>query len=248
MSQRSVLVGCTNMGRRREAYFSQFPVIEYQQSFFSPPKAAVLRKIRASAPSNFSFIVRAWQIITHNPGRRGYERVTAPISSELSCYGHLRLTDQVFAAWEATAKAALLLEAPAILLETPVDFTPTSQNRQRLATFAERIDRHDKQIIWDGRGVWSLREIERICTDLNFIPAIDPLTLSPEEIIRALLPMAETTPHLYAKVLGLGRSRPLSDDELLRLTQALTAFSQAWCIFHTQHSVPDARRLQELLP
>ena len=48
-----------------EAYFSEFGVIELQDTFNNLPKPETARHWKAEAPEGFEFSMKAWQAITH---------------------------------------------------------------------------------------------------------------------------------------------------------------------------------------
>ena len=122
--QRILSVGCCDLGTSPGAYFKRFSTLEYQQTFFSPPKNATLVKLRKRAPDGFSFFLRAWQLITHVPSSAGYNRLAKPLSQPKEQYGHFQLTEGVLEAWRQTLACAEAIEARGILFEPPPPSAP----------------------------------------------------------------------------------------------------------------------------
>jgi len=46
-------------------YFTQFKLVEVQQTFYKMPKLDTALGWRQEAPSDFEFSLKAWQLITH---------------------------------------------------------------------------------------------------------------------------------------------------------------------------------------
>src|ERR1700722_2057937 len=54
------LIGCCGWAGAQARYFSQFPVIEIQSTFYDPPDSKVAARWRALAPPDFVFCIKAW--------------------------------------------------------------------------------------------------------------------------------------------------------------------------------------------
>lgn len=237
------LVGCCGFGRDTEEYFQRFATVEYQQSFLYPPKAKVLSRLQRLAPEGFVFVVRAWQLITHEPTSPGYSRLPEPLTGGPGAYGHFRDSQHVRDAYRQTFEVAEALGAEAIFFETPTSFTPTTQNRRAMASFFERIERGQRLMIWDPRGVWSGGEIARICSDLQLIPCQDPFVQG--------APKGTEVPRsvAYLRLRGLGGAQHLSDDQLAWLVEMSRPYDRAFYIFQTVEMLKDASRmLQQIEP
>jgi uncharacterized protein YecE (DUF72 family) len=236
MEQR-IRVGCCGFGPDRRRYFERFSAIEYQQSFFFPPRVSVLQKMRAQAPEGFAFVIKAWQLITHEPSEPGYQRLPNSLTLDSGSAGHFRSSSTVIDACEKTLAAAEALGAEAILFETPRSFTPTANNRMQMTRFFERIKGRDQLMIWEPRGVWSTEEVIGMCADLDLVPCWDPF------VSNALPP----TKVAYLKLRGMGATRRYSDGQLGWLANALTPYSKAFCIFNTESMFRDGSRLLPLI-
>jgi uncharacterized protein YecE (DUF72 family) len=225
-------VGCCGFIGPRDEYFAHLSLVEVQETFFAPVRAATLRRWRSEAEDDFCFSIRAWQVITHEPPRGGYPRLPADAELDLRECGLLRPTATVLRAYERTAEAARELDACAIVFETPVNFTPTAANRENMKAFFSTIDRGDALLVWHPQGVWSDGEVRRICADLDLVPATT--LVAPDE------------PPAAARYYRLKAPR-YSEDELERLADEMLETEVALCVFGNGSAFADAQRLQALL-
>src|SRR3984885_14764785 len=97
MNDRSTpLIGCCGWAGSQPQYFSQFPVIEIQSTFYDPPASKVAARWREIAPPEFEFCIKAWQLITHSPSSPTYRRLRKPIAPNRSVFfGSFQDTDDV---------------------------------------------------------------------------------------------------------------------------------------------------------
>lgn len=234
----SLFVGCCGFGQQhRKRYTDRLNAVEYQQSFFMPPKPGSMVKLREQTDPDFAFIVKAWQLVTHQPGRKGYPRCNHELTHPLVEYGLLQPTEAVDQAWQRTLRCAEAAHAQGILLETPASFTPTAANRRHLSQFFEAAPRWGQQYIWDPRGIWGSREVSAICGDLKLVQCWDP-------VAREGFPPGDVA---YLKVTNLASPSALSVGELEWLADGLSQYSTAYCIFNTTRMFADAFRLHDLL-
>jgi len=235
-----MLVGCCGFGGPVAAYVARLPLVEYQQTFIMPPREGVLRRLRQRAPAPFVFTIKACQLITHPSDTPGYRRLTRPLSGELHHYGLFRPTEEVSRAWAATLKAARLLQAHAVVFETPPSFTPTARHREWMRRFFTAMPREDGLwMAWEPRGVWQTEEIAALCRELDLVPVIDP--------------MAETDPALapdgraYFKVRALGNPGGLDRATLSWLAEDLVQQPSALCLMQTPNQFREANHLLQAL-
>src|SRR6202020_2366429 len=91
------LIGCCGWAGSQANYFSQFPVIEIQSTFYDPPALRVAVRWKEIAPPEFEFCIKAWQLITHSPSSPTYRRLRKPIDpSERASLGSFQDTDEVW--------------------------------------------------------------------------------------------------------------------------------------------------------
>ncbi len=228
--QRLPHIGCCDIGPSPATYFKRLSALEYQQTFFSPPKNATLVKLRKRAPADFSFFVRAWQLITHDPSSAGYRRLAKPLTAPKNQYGRFQLTESVLEAWQRTLACAESLDARGVLFETPTSFSPSGNNRLQLTRFFEQIERKHFLMVWQPSGLWAEPEVMALCKDLDLTLALDPL--STDE-----LPEAK---QIYFKLDGFGQTQAYSDTALLKLIERARSFDQTYCLFNSLNMFRDA--------
>lgn len=170
-----IAVGCCGWGEGRAKYYTHFPIVELQSTFYDPPTDALASKWRASAPADFRFCMKAWQLITHTPASPTYRRLRNPIApSERELFGSFRATDQVRLAWQKTREIATLLRAEVILFQCPASFTPVRENIQNFRRFFKQIGSPDARLAWEPRGDWPGELIRELCAEFNLIHCVDP--------------------------------------------------------------------------
>jgi uncharacterized protein YecE (DUF72 family) len=229
-------IGCCGLGPSPTRYFRRLSALELQQSFFEPPRTAALTRLRGQAPARFAFVLRAWQLITHEPGSPGYRRLRAAPTAPDAC-GLFRATELVREATARTFAAARDLGARAVLFETPASFSPSAVHRERLARYFETVEREGLALIWDPRGVWSPEGALAVCKDLGLVLCRDPG--APD-----FLPPAEGEV-AYFKLQGMGRRGPVPEDDLLPILEH-AAGAETFCLFNTVDQLRDAERLRAL--
>ena len=169
-------LGCAGFPLKLSDYFQLFTAVEIQETFFDPPGRRTLERWRRQSPAGFVFVVRAWQLITHPPAFPGYKRIRRPWEKEAkSGFGFFRPGEQTQWAWSVVQEAQEILEARAVLFQTPASFTPTREHRENLVRFFNSIQRRDCHLVWDPEGVWEEEEVEALCSDLGLVRAVDPL-------------------------------------------------------------------------
>src|SRR5262249_37477759 len=153
-------VGCCGFALAQSSYFERFDLVEVQQTFYQPPRAATAARWRAAAPADFVFSVKAWQLITHEPSSPTYQRLARTIPrAAAGRHRSFRWTDEVRAGWEATRAICEALSARTVLFQTPASFTPTSAHRAQLAQFFREIPRDGRVFVWEPRGLWEARDV-----------------------------------------------------------------------------------------
>lgn len=158
------------------SYFQRFTTVETQETFFDPPGRRTLERWRRQAPADFVFVIRAWQLITHPFDSPGYKRIQRPLEEkDPRGFGFFRPGEQTQWAWSVVEEAQEILEARAVLFQTPAAFTPTREHRENLARFFGSITKRDYHLVWEPEGMWEEEEVEALCGDLGLVRAVDPL-------------------------------------------------------------------------
>ncbi len=237
------LIGCSGWSEGRQRYFSDFPVVELQSTFYEPPSPALATKWRSSAPDDFHFCLKAWQLITHTPASPTYRRLKSKLSpAEHDLAGSFRPTEQVGLAWERTAAIATALRAQTVLFQCPASFRPEPENLVNLRQFFSEINRKQLQLAWEPRGEWPSDLVISLCQELNLLYCIDPFETD-----------ATKAPAPYWRLHGKGGYRyKYSDDDLevlLRLLKQRNDGPNRLCyiFFNNIWMKEDALRFQRLL-
>ncbi|MCY7379118.1 MAG: DUF72 domain-containing protein [Gemmatimonadaceae bacterium] len=114
------------------------------------------RHVRAKAPADFEFTIKAWQVITHAGTSPTYGRLKRPFTDrERGEAGGFRVTPTVLAAWETTLDAARALRVTAILFQCPASFKATDENVAAMRWFFQTVERPiGVRLLWEPRGAW----------------------------------------------------------------------------------------------
>jgi uncharacterized protein YecE (DUF72 family) len=239
-----IRIGCAGLpsGVARASYWQRLDLLETDAAFFEPPRDVALKRWRTEAPPGAGFSLAAWQLITHDFGTPGYERMTTPLAPEArGRVGSFRATAEVKDAWTRTLAAARALGAEVVLFQTPPAFSPSTPNRDALRRFMGEVvgDTGELHLAWEPRGIWEPAQAAALADELGLIYAFDPLQLEvpPPESDRA-----------YFRVHGLGLFRnKISEDHLDVLADAASGYARAWVVFANVEKYPDAQRFRKLL-
>ena len=220
------------------SYVRQFPVVEVQHTFYEPPADSLLKRWRASVPSDFEFTIKAWQLVTHDASSPTYRRMKRPIATEDRAHvGSFRLSAPVLHAWERTLDCARLLRATAVLLQCPKSFRPTADNVARLRTFVQTVPRPDARLLWEPRGEWPDALLIELCRELDLVHVVDPMQ---RETVTPL--------QTYYRLHGTTRSGHVhTDEELRRLRDQVRDRRSPYVLFNNLPRVRDAERFLALL-
>jgi uncharacterized protein YecE (DUF72 family) len=226
-------VGCCGFPTSRARYYSLFPVVEVQQTFYEPPRPETARRWREQAPAGFEFALKAWQLVTHEGTSPTYRRLKTSLSPrERSEAGSFRPTPIVFRAWDRTLEIATILEARKIVFQCPASFEPTEENRDRMRRFFRSIERKGIVCIWEPRGAWQPREIRALSEELDLVHCVDPFRAEPV-----------TTGLRYFRLHGIGGYRyRYTDRDLDSLAARLPPGTETWVLFNNASMFEDARR------
>jgi uncharacterized protein YecE (DUF72 family) len=184
------LIGTSGFGIGRAKYFELFPCVEVQHTFYQPPAIATLERWRVAAPPDFEFVIKAWQLITHDAKSPTYRRLKRTLTEvEKQQAGYFRPTAVVKDAWEVTLACARALQVRTILFQCPASFKPNKENISHLKKFFGRINRQyngtQLNFCWEPRGDWESALVKSICDDLDLWHAVDPFqsrTVTPDKV------------------------------------------------------------------
>ena len=217
-------------------YFRRYRVVEVQQTFYDPPRDAVMARWRRQAPRRFEFTLKAWQLITHEAASPTYRRMRSPMPA--GPVGAFRLNDATRAAWSRTLECARLLRATAILFQCPASFRPTDENAERMRAFLGAVERPEGvRLLWEPRGAWPSDLVRELCSQLELVHVVDPFvneTVTPEQT--------------YFRLHGVTGARHVyTVAELAQLRGMLPASGVAHVMFNNIPRVLDAERFRALL-
>jgi uncharacterized protein YecE (DUF72 family) len=143
-------VGLTSLSGDIKNYKERFDLVELHPVDTSLPKPAALRKWRKAVPPAFVFSVVLPRVVS--------ELVPGP---------------ELDAALAASLEVATAVEARCVLLSTPPEVRPTSQNRKRIAALFERIPADGVVRCWEARGMWERDEVVATARAASVLPVFD---------------------------------------------------------------------------
>jgi uncharacterized protein YecE (DUF72 family) len=171
-----IFIGCNQIIGRRSVYFKRLSALEVHETAEGRVTQKGLSQWRTESPKGFTFSMRARLGVTHGlkPKQEAPDYLQGQPASQI---GLLQDSDAVRAAWDKTLEDVKALSPRVLLLETPVDFTPTETNRARVAWFAKELaPMAGVPVAWQPHGLWDLEETIPWVRSLGLIPAYDPTT------------------------------------------------------------------------
>jgi uncharacterized protein YecE (DUF72 family) len=234
----TVRVGCCGWPVARARYFATFDLMEIQESFYNLPRRGTVEKWREAAPEGFEFVLKAPQLITHEPTSPTYRRLKIALSAAgKKRYGSFKPTAEVRAAWAETLALARALRSRIVLFQCPASFSPTPAHIANLTGFFGAVERDGLAFAWEPRGDWSDADVKALCRRFRLIHCVDPFQRTP----------AWGEP-AYFRLHGKGGYHyKYSDAELQELRTLLKPFRGAYVLFNNTEMFDDARRFRNLL-
>jgi uncharacterized protein YecE (DUF72 family) len=231
-------VGTCGFGLTQTDYSRAFSCVEVQHTFYQPPQLKTLERWRRLMPSDFEFVIKAWQLITHDSRSPTYRRLKRQLSdTEKTEAGYFRNSAIVKEAWETTLASAKALRASTILLQCPASFTQTKENIANLERFVSSLDRRSFNLAWEPRGNWQSGVVKSICDELRLWHVVDPF-----------LAKTTTPKRSYFRLHGRGGWRyQYEDGELEELALALPKRAGCYVFFNNHKMTEDALRFCKLL-
>ncbi len=234
---KTIKIGCCGFPRARQVYYSSFDLVEVQKTFYSLPKPETVQKWRQEAPSHFEFTLKGWQGITHLVTSPTYRKIRHKIpETRQSRYGHFQNTEEVFLAWNATAKIAQTLDASIVVLQCPPNFSENRQALKNLRGFFSRIEKNGLKIAIEFRAAWREETIRDLCQEFDLIHCVDPFKEQSQTEKIAYF-------RLHGKPPGTKMYRyTFSDDDLRRLFTWMDNTEQNYVLFNNVTMWQDALR------
>lgn len=233
-------VGTCGFPKSKAEFFGKLQAVEIQDSFYKHVDPAIAKRWRRDSPQGFHFSVKASQLITHDPSSPTYRKSDiAPDPKLAAMYGSFKPTREVVAAWRKTEETCRILDARAVLFQTPASFGPTEENIENVGKFMQRAE--TKMIrAWEPRGGWPREYVEEICSRHKLVHCVDPFAGEPVTAKVAYF-------HLHGKPPG-GRNYyyTYSDQELSSLRDKCAAFDEVYVFFNNISMFEDAVRFRGL--
>lgn len=234
-----IRIGTCGFRTTKLQYAETFSCVEIQHTFYQPPQIKTLERWRAEVPGDFEFVIKAWQLITHEAKSPTYKRLKKKLTAEeLTQTGRFQPTPIVREAWETTLACAEALEAKTILFQCPASFKPYEENLENLENFFSSIKRGKLNFAFEPRGeAWTDEIIKDVCERFDLAHTVDPfekITLTPDKI--------------YYRLHGRGGWRyEYEPEELEDLAAMLTTKKPAYVFFNNIRMNEDALNFQTIL-
>ena len=237
-----VRVGLCGFSMAMRDYADYFPVVEVQNTFYEPPREALMQKWLATASPSLEYTMKVWQLVTHPPKSPTYRRLKRPMNATDEP-GFFRDSRAVEEGWNQSLECAGVLSATALLFQCPASFRPDPENVDRMRRFFERIHRPRARLLWEPRGAQWVEQRElalSLCRDLDLVHVVDPFVTEPEP-----------GHPVYWRLHGIGSARySYTDEDLQELKEALIAAepsAPAYVMFNNLPRVGDAKRFLSAL-
>jgi uncharacterized protein YecE (DUF72 family) len=161
----------------KQAYYSAFPVIELQDTFYKLPRPESVQRWRDEAPPGFEMNMKAWQAVTHPSTSPTWRQGRLP-EGKPEHVGLLQPTEENYRAWAQTAEIARTLQSKVLVVQTPPKFDSTRENLKNVKAFFSSVKR-PCAVGWEPRGPWAEDVVKKLCEDLKLIHIVDPFRHKP---------------------------------------------------------------------
>jgi uncharacterized protein YecE (DUF72 family) len=241
-----VRIGTVDIPERteRERYFHELSYLELSALFAGPLKASVLARWQESAPPHSIGLVAPWVLTQRKPPKAERLWPHDPTVGDFrdSPLGRTALT--------ALREAVTAITASHAIFKSPALFAPSVANRDQLKRFFGEIATEEAvgaPRVWVPDGLWEPRAAVGFATELGVTCAFDPLVYDPNtpaEVYEDL-----EAPALYFRVSGLGRSGPITSEQLEELAALVEHYEaiELTIAFTSPARWQDARNFKKLL-
>ncbi len=235
-----IQIGTCGFGRTKKPdYIKQLSAVEIQHVFYKPPQIKTLEKWRAEMPNDFEFTLKAFQMITHEPGTPTYRRLKRDLTEkEENEAGAFKPTDMVREAWETTLACAKALGTRTILFQCPAKFKQTEENIENMRKFFGSIKSKKMNFVWEPRGnTWEPDVIKEICDELGLWHVVDPFKA-----------ITTTPDRCYFRLHGIdGWRYKYEEGELEELVSLLPKRKLSYVVFNNREMFEDALRFKKIV-
>jgi uncharacterized protein YecE (DUF72 family) len=193
-------------------YFRAFDLLELSADPGHLPRLARLKSLASQAPPGFVFSVMLPKSAT---------RVEPGPDSERELAHALKAADLLGARW--------------LVVQTPPAATPSRRTRQRLDELSERLG-DARRVAWEPRGLWQEDDAARVADERGWHLVRD-LSRSP--------PPDEAD--VYTRLLALGESSRVRTRDIERVAEHLEGAESAHVVIEGRGAAGAARVLRELV-
>lgn len=245
-----VKIGCCGFPVSRRKYYKIHRLVELQNTFYNLPSREWAEKIRAEAPREFEFTVKAWQVITHPYRSPTWRKLKNKPAGNIENYGWLKPTRENLEALIKTLEIADVLEAKIIVLQTPGSMPYNEESKKWILEFFDKTGEiiSNKYLFgWEPRGEWAkhISEYGEILREHRIIHVVDPFRYEPVSIVDGVA---------YYRLHGIGGGEvnyryKYSVEDLEKLATILEqrVFETAYVLFNNVYMLDDSMRFKEIL-
>ncbi len=242
-----LIIGTCGFQRARKLHYENMEALEVQQTFYDPRMEKTFTTWRNEAPESFEFTVKAWMLVSHEYNRNLWTRLKQPVPGDMRLFGHLKVNEATLWAWNVTLKAAEILKAKVIVVQTPPSFKFSTANLEGAIKFFSSVERRGKLIVWEPRGDWwdRFESLKAVASESGVLIGGD--------VLRNRMPPRDQNV-LYARLHGLGGVEvnykyKYTEEDLARLAAIVEDFGakEAYIMFNNVHSYDDALRFKMLM-
>ncbi len=208
-------IGAKGLRGDISAYAKRFDLLEVPTGATGEKgvmSATALRRWRKAVPPHFEFAAIAGPKLSKLVSGDAYEAERAGL----------------VAAVEA-------LQARTILLQTPMEVTPSKVWRERMSKLLDRLPRDATQIAWEPRGVWEIEDAAVAARAWGIVLIIDA-TRDP----------VPAGPVVYARLRGIGETHTYGSAALDRVVRAIGERREAYVVLETTTALAECKRLRAL--
>ena len=231
MSESYIRIGTIGHPGGKKQVYSKVDVVELKDARATPPKTATAKRWRKEAPNRVAFTVQLPGYLFETPPS------DAPFSGDLRAYGSFQITEENLGLWEKTQRFADGLEATALVLLTPPEFTPAKAHCDALSTFLNGVQLSGRDLVWEPRGPWDHHRAADFAAEHGMILSVDPL--------RDVPPSGDTAYLRLGPFAAMGSQVGVYD--LTRIKEMIAVFDKVTCVFDTPRALDDAGNMRNML-
>lgn len=235
-----IRVGTCGFAAARNKIYSALDAVELQETFYDMPTKERMKKLREEAPEGFSFSVKVFQGLTHDPSMPTFKKAKR-FRGEGS-FGLLRPTKENMKIWDEFYEATSLLTPVMYVFQSPPSFGSREQIEQAIEFFST-IRKKGVTIGWEPRGVAynNIDLLDRLFTKTGIVHIVDPFRR---------LPMSADP--VYFRLHGIGNKETnyrynYTDQDLLRLLSVTKNAALAYVMFNNVYMFENATSFKRLV-